>query len=203
MPEIINVGRSIYRLGRAFLKMFARQEDGVSAIEFSLVATPFLLILMGIMELSLAFAAGTNLEGATLAAARTIRTGEAQSIDTVATGRSSEDVFFDRLCETATIFVDCADLKYQVVLLGDNSGFSNASGAAAAFDSNGDLVDADGNAGNSFDPGGISDVILIRVVYHYEFFTPFMNSIFANNDLGKMTFMSTIVMKNEPYDFEI
>lgn len=185
---------------KSIWRRFLAQDDGVTAIEFSLVALPFLLIIMGIIELSLAFAAGTALEGATLDAARLIRTGQAQNAPA---GMTSEDLFTQRLCDQADLFVDCDQLKYQVVLLGDNSGFANANNVALNFDENGDILDADGNAGNSFDAGGISDVVMIRVIYHYEFFTPGMNMIFANNDLGKLTFISTIVLKNEPYDFEI
>lgn len=181
------------------IRGYLRGNDGITAVEFALVITPVMWVLIGIMELSLAFAAGTNLEGATLSAARMVKTGQAQN----AVGNTSEEVFFNTLCNEARIFVNCDDLKYQVVRLGDNSGFANADGVGMSFDENGDFVDADGNAGNQFEAGGISDVVLIRVVYHYDFHTPLMGSIFANNDLGKMTFVSTIVMKNEPYDFEV
>lgn len=184
---------------RDIFRRFYAEEEGITAVEFALVIVPFLWIIMGILELSLAFAASTNLEGATLSAARLVKTGQAQNPPS---GVTSEDVFLNALCEEA-IFMDCANLKYQVVQLGDNTGFSNADSIGMEFDENGDFIDGDGNTGNSFEAGGISDVVLIRVVYHYEFLTPFIADIFANNELGKMTFVSTIVMQNEPYDFEV
>lgn len=178
---------------------YIEKRDGTTAVEFALVMAPFLWVLIGILELSLAFAAGTNLEGATLNAARKVKTGQAQN---ASGGATPESVFFDELCSGSQIFVDCTDLKYQVVKLGDNTGFTGADSVTSSFDSDGEFIDENGNIGNSFEAGGISDVVLIRVAYHYDFVTPFMSEIFTNNELGKMTFMSTIVMKNEPYDFE-
>ena len=182
------------------LNRYFRNQDGMTALEFGLAIGPFLWMVLGIIELSLAFASGTNLEGATLNASRLIKTGQAQS---PTPGLTSEQMFVDRLCDQTILLIKCDDIKYQVVALGDNTGFGNADNITVEFDENGDLLDANGNPGNSFDAGGISDVILVRVIYHYEFITPLMSSVFANNDLGKMTFMSTIVMKNEPYDFEV
>lgn len=184
----------------SIIRRFFRGDDGITAVEFALVVAPFLWVLMAIMELSMAFAASTSLEGATLSASRMIKTGQAQSPPS---GMTSEDVFVNSLCDEAVVFLRCQDLKYQVVLLGDNSGFSNADNITVDFDQNGDIIDANGNVGNSFNSGGISDVVLIRVIYHYEFMTPLMGMIFANNDLNAMTFISTVVLKNEPYDFEV
>ena len=54
------------RLGRRFIK----QQDGAAAVEFALVATPFLALLFAIIESAMVFFAGQSLEAATASAAR-------------------------------------------------------------------------------------------------------------------------------------
>lgn len=58
---------------------FARQQDGAAAIEFGLIALPFLGLLFAIMETALVFFAGQTLETATSKSARLIMTGQAQT----------------------------------------------------------------------------------------------------------------------------
>ena len=48
-------------------------------MEFSFVALPFFLLLYAIIDVSLIFFASTTLENGLIAAARQIRTGEAQA----------------------------------------------------------------------------------------------------------------------------
>src|SRR5215210_2803224 len=56
-----------------------RQQDGAAAVEFGLVAAPFLALLFAIMETALVFFAGQALETAVADSARLIMTGQAQS----------------------------------------------------------------------------------------------------------------------------
>jgi Flp pilus assembly protein TadG len=56
-----------------------RQQDGAAAVEFSLVAAPFLALLFAIMETALVFFSGQALETAVADSARLIMTGQAQS----------------------------------------------------------------------------------------------------------------------------
>src|SRR5262245_23268980 len=61
------------------LRRFVRQQDGTSAIEFGLVAAPFLALIFAIMETAIVFFAGQTLETAAADGARLIMTGQAQS----------------------------------------------------------------------------------------------------------------------------
>lgn len=58
---------------------FARQQDGAAAIEFALVAAPFLALIFAILETALVFFAGQTLEAAASDSARLIMTGQAQT----------------------------------------------------------------------------------------------------------------------------
>src|ERR1035437_1140141 len=58
---------------------FARHQDGTAAIEFALVAVPFLALLFAILETALVFFAGQTLETAASDSGRLIMTGQAQT----------------------------------------------------------------------------------------------------------------------------
>lgn len=52
-----------------------RRRDGAAAVEFAIVATPFIFLLFAIIEIGLIFVTNINLNNATLLLARQIRTG--------------------------------------------------------------------------------------------------------------------------------
>ncbi|MEJ0097019.1 MAG: TadE/TadG family type IV pilus assembly protein [Bauldia sp.] len=57
----------------------AGDETGATAVEFALIALPFFALILATIETALVFFAGQALETAVATAARTIRTGQAQS----------------------------------------------------------------------------------------------------------------------------
>jgi len=59
-------------------RRFARHQDGAAAVEFALVALPFLALLFAILETAIVFFAGQTLEAAVTDAGRLIMTGQAQ-----------------------------------------------------------------------------------------------------------------------------
>ena len=61
------------------MRRFARREDGAAAVEFAMVAAPFLALMFAIMETALVFFASQTMETAVADRARLIMTGQAQS----------------------------------------------------------------------------------------------------------------------------
>src|SRR2546430_7856838 len=61
------------------VRRFARGEDGVAAVEFAMVAAPFLALMFAIMGTALVFFARQTLETAVADSARLIMTGQAQT----------------------------------------------------------------------------------------------------------------------------
>jgi Flp pilus assembly protein TadG len=59
-------------------RRFARAEDAAAAVEFALVAAPFLALIFAILETALVFFADQTLETAASNSARLIMTGQAQ-----------------------------------------------------------------------------------------------------------------------------
>lgn len=161
---------------------------GTAAIEFAMVGLPFIIMLVGMIEISLFFSSAVSLEGAANDAARLIRTGQVQA------SGDPEKLFEDQLCKQVTGLITCSDIQYQVIPVADNQ-FSNATAMQAEFDADGNLMN------QGFDPGESSEAVLIRVIYHYPFLTPFLGRIITGGKATQALLMSTIVIKNEPYKF--
>ena len=138
------------------------------------------------------FATQSLVEYGTAEGARLIRTGQVQQ-------GGGEDAFVDAVCDAVAItpgrnFIDCDDVQYQVVALND---FAEAvSFPDPTFDQNGDLED------QGFDPGGVSDVVLVRVAYRYDVVTPLMGPLLTNSGDNTRSMVSTLVIETEPYEFE-
>jgi len=172
------------RLGKLLSNWFKKKE-GSTAIEFSLLAIPYVFLTVGIIELGIMYAAASLLEGATASAARLIRTGQIQQ----AVG-DPEQMFRDAICGYATVLINCNDIVLEVIPLASFADFSGPT-----YDANGNMVSA------GFDAGGVSDNILIRVSYRYTMMTPFIGPLLAGPDSSHL-FVSTIVLQTEPYDFQ-
>ena len=75
-----NIADRVRRLMPARIaRRFARQQDGAAAVEFALVAAPFLALIFAILETAFVFFAGQTLEAAAANSARLIMTGQAQT----------------------------------------------------------------------------------------------------------------------------
>lgn len=181
------------------IRRYLQKDDGVTAIEFSLVALPMFIMIMGIIELSLYFASATVLEGASTEAGRRIRTGQVAGVaegltDPQAIEDAERAAFEDLLCDNVGIMMDCGDIQYEVIHMAADS-FTEASTYEPEFDDDGDLVP------QPFSVGGANDVILIRTYYKYEFKTPFIGSMLtAGSGVSYVANMSTVVLRTEPYE---
>jgi Flp pilus assembly protein TadG len=170
------------------IKSWRTQNKGVVVIEFALVGLPFIIMLIGFIEVCLFFSSAVSLEGATNDAARMIRTGQVQAAG------DPVQVFQNELCSQVNGLINCSSLQYQVIPIAGNS-FANAALLAPQFDASGNLMN------QSFNPGASSGDILVRVVYPYVFLTPFLGKIIMGGAATQATLMSTIVIQNEPYKF--
>ncbi len=90
-----------------------KDESGVTAVEFALVAPPFLLLLLGIIELGLTLFTQTVLDGAARDAARLVRTGQVQQGAT--TVAAQLNAFQTTLCSSLRVLLSssaCAQNVY-------------------------------------------------------------------------------------------
>jgi Flp pilus assembly protein TadG len=88
------------RLAPGLLR-FGRDERGATLVEFSLIALPFFILLLGTFEIGFHYWANKELDDAASTAARLIRTGQAQAANMTAADLKAE------VCSRAAILVDC------------------------------------------------------------------------------------------------
>ncbi len=173
--------------GARRLRRLARREDGAVAVEFALVAAPFLALLFAIMETAMIFFAGQTLETATADTSRLIMTGQAQS-----QGYQMTE-FKNALCSRIYGMFDCANkIKIDVRTIGTTS-FGSANTSKPI--SNG-KVDSD-NFG--FKPGGPGCIVITKVMYEWPVFVSLLGLNLADLANGKRLLMATAAFRNEPY----
>jgi Flp pilus assembly protein TadG len=178
-----------FRQGR-YGARFARDERGASALEFALVAAPFIFLLLAIMQVGYVFFANFALDGAVSDGARLIRTGQAQT--------KGFDVakFKQELCKGLVGPLSCGRLMLDVRSY-DN--FSEAaSGLTPPLDAKGKV-----NPNVAFDPGSPGQVVIVRAFYPLEMKSIFP-SAFGLGAMGNMAdgehlLVSTAAFRNEPY----
>ena len=170
---------------------FARQERGAAAVEFALVAAPFLALLFGIIELGLMFMGTVTLDNATQAAAREVRTGQVVSPSTTSGKEISRNAFRDNICANmGWMKADCtANLVVDV----------------RTFDQFQDIAYNDPIKNKTFDPGqmtfetgGPSDIVLVRVYYPWKLYVPLASGALEKMP-GKTLLTSVTTFRNEPY----
>ncbi len=172
---------------RRRLRAFRRDQDGVAAVEFALVAVPFLALLFAILETAVVFLATQLLETAVANAARTVYTGHFQNANTQG---DLAKTFKKELCSHVTTLFECHESAPSVhvdvrVVTSDippviKDGLINA----AAF---------------GYQTTKANDVVLVRVAVEYPVFATLLNPNQANLTNGKRLIMGTATFRNEPF----
>lgn len=179
------------RSPHAWTRRFLRHERGATAVEFALVATPFFALLFGVMELGLIFMGSVTLDNATQAAARKIRTGQVVSPGTAAGKELSRGAFRDAVCnDMGWMKTDCmANLVVDVRTFTQFQDISYNSPITNKTFNPGDVT---------FETGGPSDIVLVRVYYPWTLYVPLMAGALEKTS-GKTLLTSITTFRNEPY----
>jgi Flp pilus assembly protein TadG len=184
---IIGLSYRVQRAARA-ARAFGREEKGATAVEFGLVALPFLGLLLAIIETAVLFLAGQTLESAVDNTARLIRTGQAQ--EDGLTG----DTFKAQICNEALVLPSCTDRLHIDVRT--YSKFSDMSVS--------DPIDKSGNADYTtfiYNAGHGGDIVLVRAYYEWPTFSRLLGLNFANLSNGKHLLAAVTAFKNEPFSW--
>lgn len=171
-----------------FCRKFIRRKDGATAVEFSFLLMPYVIMSLGIIELSLMFTSESLLEGSVSKASRQIKTGQLQRSG----AENLETEFRTELCNHARVLINCDDVVIEARVM---NSFNDIASMQPQFDEDGNML------AQGFDAGGSSDRVLVRVAYRYTAFTPLVGPMLWGADNSR-NFMSTIVLQTEPYDFE-
>jgi Flp pilus assembly protein TadG len=166
---------------------FARGRGGSTAVEFAMIALPFLALIMGIIEISMIYLVSTTLENATADVARKVRTGELQTSGTT----QNKTTFVTAICDELTWLSSCSTNLY--VDVNKFSSFSNITQTSPI--KNGQVDPTQLN----FVMGGPGDIVMVRAFYQWTLFTPVLDGMAATLNGGSTLIVSTAAFRNEPY----
>jgi Flp pilus assembly protein TadG len=166
---------------------FARREDGAAAVEFAIVAAPFIALLLATVQTALAFFAGQVLESAVADASRQILTGSAQNANLDQAG------FANVVCGKVQALFSCKGLMIDV-RTATSFAAANTGAPTLTFDGNGNVTNS-----WSYQPGSPGDIVVMRVMYQWPVFAGPLGLSLANQGNGNMLLMATAAFKNEPY----
>jgi len=167
-------------------RRFARQQEGAAAIEFALVALPFLALTFAIIETALVFFAGQTLESAVSNAGRLIMTGQAQN------GGFSQSDFKTAVCsDLSGGLFDCANGVYVNVTT--YASFSAVNNTPPVTNGQLDTTNL------AYTPGGPNCIVSVQLFYKWPIYVSLLGDNLSNLSGNYRLLVATSVFRNEPY----
>jgi Flp pilus assembly protein TadG len=168
-------------------RAFLRHDGGATAVEFALVAAPFIALLLGIIQTFLVFFAGQQLQSIVTQTSRLILTGQAQDQGL------SQASFAQKLCANVVVLFTCGNMMIDVQAY---SSFSAASTGTPTLTYNGA-----GQVTNAwqYNPGSPGQIVVVRAMYQWPVFLGPLGFNLSNLSNGDRLIMASAVFKNEPY----
>jgi Flp pilus assembly protein TadG len=183
--SIKRFARRTRRLVATVPRRFLRKQDGAAAIEFGMVAAPFLALVFAIIETAMVFFAGQSLETAATDSARLILTGQAQKQG------FDQAKFKQQVCSRIGGLFDCASGVHVDVKTYSSFGSIDTS---YPIDSNGNLIN-----NFSYQPGGPGDIVVVRLLYQWPVYANLLGLDLTNMSGNKRLIVATAAFRNEPY----
>ncbi|NLH82949.1 MAG: pilus assembly protein, partial [Phyllobacteriaceae bacterium] len=161
-----------------------------TAVEFALVAAPFLFLMGAIFELAILFLAGQVLDTATADAARLIRTGQAQQAAMTAAQ------FKTQVCNRLYVLFDCNNVYVESKVYSSFGSIGSLSNYSAYRDTSGNF---DPTKVTSYQPGNGSAIVVVRVFYNYPVLFKKMLWDETSAPGGKILITGVAAFRNEPF----
>jgi Flp pilus assembly protein TadG len=174
------------------LVAFIKNEKGATAVEFALVAAPFLALVAALTQTFILFFAQSVLENAVRASGRQILTGQVQLQDASLGLAAAQTNFKNTVCRNANVLFTCTGLMVDV-RVANNWSSANIGMPTLTYDTNGNV-----NNTWQFNPGNAGDIVVLRVIYLWPvFFGPIAFNM-ANQANGSREIMASAAFQNEP-----
>jgi Flp pilus assembly protein TadG len=168
-------------------RSFAKHQEGAAALEFAMVAAPFIALLVAGLQTALAFFAGQVLESAVTDSSRSILTGSAQN------DKLDQNAFAQLVCSKVQALFSCPSLMIDVQTATTFSA-ANTGMPTLTFNAAGQV-----NNAWAYNPGNPGDIVVVRVMYLWPTFLGPLGFSLSNQSNGSLLLMATSVFKNEPY----
>ena len=176
-------------------RAFFRCRKGATAVEFALVAAPFLALLVAILQAALVFFASRVLDEVTEEASRNLMTGQAQQgnvtqanfLNNYVCGGSNTSALVSALFTCSKIMVNVQNYP--------DFASANVSSPTLTFNP------TNGNVTNtwSYNTGNPGDVLVIEVIYEWPIVLGPLGMNLSNLSDGNRELVSVAVFKSEPY----
>ena len=151
-----------------------------------MIALPFFILLLGILEIGLLLLVDAVVETAVSDMGRLVRTGQAQQ------GALTPALLKEKLCEQMGVFAgDCASRAYIDVRVVEsyNDPMAEDPLKSGVFDPS--VLE--------YSPGKPGDRILVRVWYEQPIITPFVAQAVSRTKDHKVMLTTSLAFRNEPY----
>ncbi len=171
------------------VRRFGDDSKGTTAVEFSLIAFPFIALMWAIIEMAMCYFAQDYLEEAVATSARLIRTGQAQQ-----QGMNAQS-FKDLVCQHLAALFKCQAGVVINIQTASTFGTVNTS-ATPAHNDDGTL-----QAGNTtvLNGGSGGSIVIVRAYYQWPVFVNRLGYTLATEPNGTHLLTATAVFKNEPF----
>jgi len=186
--------------GRFTLRRLWRDDAGTTAIEFAFIALGLVYLMLGIIEFSMAMTVGNSLEAATNLSSRLGKTGYVDEEAEL----TQEETIYEEIERRVGPMIDMAKLDITNQVYND---FDSLTNPDLVEDKNGDGdtddpgewtdVDADGFKDGADGVGTSGNVVVYKISYPWQVFTPLIGNMIGNGGVINLTAYS--VVKNEPY----
>lgn len=170
------------------IRRLSRERKGSVAIEFGILAMPFIALIFAILESCLSFATQQLIANSADQISRDIRTGR------VRVANLSGNQLRNLVCNNISLMAPagCPDL---VVDLNNYASFS-AVPKLIPLKGDGDI----NTSGFSVNPGGPSTINHLRIYYRWPITTDFLRQSMSNLPGGKTLLLASATWRNEPFD---
>jgi Flp pilus assembly protein TadG len=185
---------------RSYLARLRRDEDGATAVEFALIAVPFIMLLFGIISVCLYFFTQLYIEAYVYNASRDIRTGAfSESTGDYATATNDQqrrDKFKELVCNRTPDPGNCL-ANMQVIIQGYSSGFGSIVRPSCKKADN-SLIDS-ATANGSSTSVGPDQPVLITACYEWKFGGKLPFFKIGNMANGSHLIQASATFRTEPY----
>jgi Flp pilus assembly pilin Flp len=175
-----------------------RDDAGVAALEFALIAPPFILLILGTIEVAVVIFIGSSIEAAVLQASRFGITNG------LPPGMSREERVTEIVAEGTYGLVDMDTVEIETLIyesfedIGQPEPFEDPNDNDA-YDEGEPFTDVNGNGEWDADMGaaglgGPDAVVVYTVTYDWGIITPVMRNLLGDS----VRHVSSIAVKNEP-----
>jgi Flp pilus assembly protein TadG len=168
------------------MRRMLRDRSGATAVEFAMVAAPFLALVFAILQTGMVFFAGQALETAAADSARLIMTGQAQ------TQGYDQTKFRQAVCARIYALLNCDGSLYI-----DVKSYTSWSSVNTSLP-----VDGSGNIQSGtfgYQPGGPTDIVIMRLMYQWPIYASLLGFNLSNSSGNQRLLMATVAFRNEPY----